>query len=98
MTAPSLPTTPLLTVRQVADILTLSESTVKALARSGKLAAYRTGGCWRFDSADVRAYLASVWTGWPTSTGADEIDLDVPLPKGFKPVDFEALLRKQARR
>jgi excisionase family DNA binding protein len=96
MTAQPLPTTPLLTVRQVADILTLSESTVKALARSGKLSAYRTGGCWRFTEDDVSAYLASVRTGRPAR--ADEIDLDVPMPRGFKPVQFEAELRKQARR
>jgi excisionase family DNA binding protein len=48
---------PLLTAPQVAELLSVSESLVYALRRTGKLRAVRVGTLLRFRPADVRAYI-----------------------------------------
>ncbi len=43
----------LFTVSEVADFLHLSEHAVRAMAREGRLPAYKVGGLWRFDLAVI---------------------------------------------
>ena len=50
-------TNSILTPREVADYLRLSEHTVLRLARSGALPSFTIGASRRFDFADVRAYI-----------------------------------------
>ena len=56
-------TTPLLTVKDVADRLAVSQSTVYDLAATGKLSCYRIGsrgrGVVRFTEEQVAAYLSA---------------------------------------
>ena len=48
---------PLLTPPEVAKRLTVSQSVVRRLARSGELPSLKIGGSRRFDPADVDAYV-----------------------------------------
>ena len=48
---------PLLTLKQVAVVLGLSERSVRRIIRAGDLPAIRIGGSPRIRSADLRAYL-----------------------------------------
>jgi excisionase family DNA binding protein len=47
------------TARHVADLLGLSELTVKRLARRGQVPAVKVGRTWGFPPAKVRAWLAA---------------------------------------
>lgn len=47
----------LLTAQEAAATLGVSKTTVARLRRSGRLAAVGVGGVWRFDPADVRAFI-----------------------------------------
>jgi excisionase family DNA binding protein len=51
------PIEPLLTAEDVARLLSVSESLVYQLRRSGKIRAIRVGTLLRFRPADVRAYV-----------------------------------------
>jgi excisionase family DNA binding protein len=53
----SAPTTPLFTTREVADLLRVSPSMIRALNRRGELSAIYVGRLPRYGAADVRAYL-----------------------------------------
>jgi excisionase family DNA binding protein len=57
--------------RHVADLIDLSELTVKRMARRGKLPAVKIGRGWEFPPAKVRAWYAG--DDWS------------PLPPGGKP-------------
>lgn len=46
-----------MTVREVARALSVCEETVRRLRRRGQLRGSAIGGRWRFDPADVQAYL-----------------------------------------
>ena len=62
--------------RHVADLIDLSELTVKRMARRGKLPAVKVGRGWEFPPAKVRAwYAGEMWE--PRRTV-------VPLPKKKK--------------
>jgi len=45
------------TVKQVADYLQLSTSTIYSMARDGVLPASRIGNQWRFDKAEIDHWL-----------------------------------------
>lgn len=47
-----------MTVEEVAQLLRMSEETVKRLLRGKQLVGYKIGGAWRIDRADFAAYLA----------------------------------------
>jgi excisionase family DNA binding protein len=49
----------LLTVRQAAKVLTLSERTLFTLTKSGAIPAVRFGRAVRYDPADLRAWIES---------------------------------------
>lgn len=56
--------TPLLTVAQVAELLSVSESLVYRLASDGEIPSYRIGrGALRFRQEDIEAYLSSRLNG-----------------------------------
>lgn len=55
---PALPTEPLLTIREVAALLSVSERTVHRVIAEGLLARHRVGRLVRISRSDVGAYLA----------------------------------------
>lgn len=48
---------PLITYREAAEILGVTERTVSSLVKEGKLRAVRFGRSVRFDPADIRAFI-----------------------------------------
>lgn len=46
-----------LTVKQVADLLTVNERTVYRMANNGELPAFRVAGSWRFLEEDIRGWI-----------------------------------------
>jgi excisionase family DNA binding protein len=89
----------LLTVRDVADHLRVSESTVKHLARTGDLASFRVGKLYRFTQAMVDQYLTGTATpaGQAIAAVSEPVLLsDEPMPVGFEPVG--AVLAREAAR
>lgn len=60
----------LLTTRDAADVLRLSEYTVRQMARDGRLPAMRLPGGWRFLEADLHRWLEqNRWTTAIPKTG-----------------------------
>lgn len=47
----------LLDIRQVQNILKLSERTVFRLIKSGELRGFKAGSKWRFEMSDIQAYI-----------------------------------------
>jgi excisionase family DNA binding protein len=47
----------LLTVKQVQEILKLSERTVFRLIKNGELKGFKAGRDWRFEQKDIDAYI-----------------------------------------
>ena len=75
----------------------LSESRVKELARDGAITAARIGRLWRFEAADVEAYLASTRAQRavarqqrlaPAVNATSAVLEPIQWPAGFEPVDF----------
>ena len=56
-----MPTSPregeILTVKQVADYLKVTERTIYRLAAAKKIPAFKVGGSWRFSRADIDAWI-----------------------------------------
>jgi excisionase family DNA binding protein len=50
----------IVTVKEVATLLKLKESTVCALAAAGKLPAFKLGKSWRFDMEEVERWIAGM--------------------------------------
>jgi excisionase family DNA binding protein len=50
--------TPLLTVREAADVLRVSERTLWTLTHSGELRAVRVGRSVRYDQSDLASWIA----------------------------------------
>lgn len=53
----ALPDTPYLTIADVLRRLHISDTTARHLIKSGQLPAYKIAGRYRFDPADVQAFL-----------------------------------------
>ncbi|NQV27745.1 MAG: helix-turn-helix domain-containing protein [Rhodopirellula sp.] len=51
--------TPLLTVREAADVLRVSERTLWTLTHSGELSAVRVGRSVRYDQSDLASWIES---------------------------------------
>jgi excisionase family DNA binding protein len=47
----------LLTIKQVQEILKLSERTVFRLIKNGELQGFKAGRDWRFEQGDIDAYI-----------------------------------------
>lgn len=56
---PPAPLTPLLTVREAADVLRVSERTLWTLTHSGELPSVRVGRSVRYDANDLAAWIES---------------------------------------
>jgi excisionase family DNA binding protein len=56
-------TEPLLTAREVADVLGFSPATIVDWAESGKLRAFKVGGRLRFRESELEAWLETKRTG-----------------------------------
>lgn len=50
----------IVTVREVATLLQLKESTVCSLAAEGKLPGFKLGKSWRFDLEEVERWIAEM--------------------------------------
>jgi len=49
----------ILTIREVADYLKVTERTLYRLAQEGKLPAFKVGGAWRFRRGDLEQWIKS---------------------------------------
>jgi excisionase family DNA binding protein len=47
----------ILTIRQVADYLKVTERTIYRLAGAKKIPAFKVGGTWRFSKVDIDAWI-----------------------------------------
>lgn len=47
----------ILTIREVADFLKLTEKTAYRLAAEGKLPGFKVGGSWRFKQSDIDTWI-----------------------------------------
>ena len=48
-----------LTLREVAELLKLSEKTLYRLVQQGKLPSFKVGGSWRFRRTDIEKWIAN---------------------------------------
>jgi len=63
----------LLTARQVAEMLQVSEETVRRLARRRVLRGHRVGGMWRFHPEAIDEYLFGAGSTPTPRQAADEV-------------------------
>ncbi len=49
----------ILTIREVADYLKVTERTIYRLAGGKKIPAFKVGGTWRFRKADIDGWIAA---------------------------------------
>ena len=49
----------ILTIREVADYLKVTERTLYRLAQEGKIPAFKVGGAWRFRRGDLDQWIKS---------------------------------------
>jgi excisionase family DNA binding protein len=47
-----------MTLREVAELLKLSEKTLYRLAQQGEIPAFKVGGSWRFRRTDIEMWIA----------------------------------------
>lgn len=47
----------IMTIKEVAEYLKLTEKTAYRLAAEGKLPGFKVGGSWRFKSQDIEAWI-----------------------------------------
>ena len=47
----------ILTIRQVADYLKVTERTIYRLAAAGKIPEFKVGGTWRFSRAEINRWI-----------------------------------------
>lgn len=47
----------ILTIKEVADFLKLTEKTAYRLAAEGKLPGFKVGGSWRFKQSDIDTWI-----------------------------------------
>ena len=62
-TMPPETTDRLLTIRDIADRLRMSQKTVRRWIKNEELAAYRLGRQWRISERDLRRFLRDRWHG-----------------------------------
>jgi excisionase family DNA binding protein len=48
-----------LTVRDLAELLRVDEKTIYRMAQRGELPGFKVSGSWRFEDADIRAWIES---------------------------------------
>ncbi len=48
----------IITIKEVAKFLKVTERTLYRLVQEGKVPAFKVGGSWRFELADIEAWIA----------------------------------------
>ncbi len=48
----------ILTIKEVAEYLKITERTLYRLVQEGKIPAFKVGGSWRFQLSDIKAWIA----------------------------------------
>ena len=61
-----------LTVKQVAELLSVNERTVYRMAKSGELPAFKVSGSWRFMEDDIRQWIEEQKKRAKENTGGNE--------------------------
>lgn len=56
----------ILTLRQVADFLRVTERTIYRLAAAKKIPAFKVGGTWRFSRAEINQWIQRLQEGGTT--------------------------------
>ncbi len=64
----------ILTIREVADYLKVTERTLYRLAQDGKLPAFKVGNSWRFRREDLKRWISEQSRGAGTNRGDDRLD------------------------
>lgn len=57
----------ILTLRQVAEFLKVTERTIYRLAAAKKIPAFKVGGTWRFSRAEINLWIQQQTTGGTSS-------------------------------
>lgn len=60
---PTIPISPYLTTKQVADLMQVKESTVRLWLRRGLLKGFRAGHCWRVSQEALEAFAVPAGLG-----------------------------------
>lgn len=47
----------IMTIKEVAEYLKIKEVTAYSLAAKGEIPGFKVGGSWRFDKADIEAWI-----------------------------------------
>jgi excisionase family DNA binding protein len=58
----------ILTIKQVADYLRVTERTIYRLAAAKKIPAFKVGGTWRFSRSDIESWIRQQSVGGPERT------------------------------
>ncbi len=61
----------ILTIKEVAQYLKVTERTLYRLAQDGKIPAFKVGASWRFKQADIDAWIEDQKPGMARSDGGD---------------------------
>jgi excisionase family DNA binding protein len=58
-----------MTIKEVSEYLKLAEKTAYRLASQGKMPAFKIGGSWRFDKADIDKWIEEQKAVQPKEAG-----------------------------
>ena len=61
--------TQIMTIKEVSEYLKLAEKTAYRLASQGKMPAFKIGGSWRFDKADIDKWIEEQKAVQPKEVG-----------------------------
>ena len=61
--------TQIMTIKEVSEYLKLAEKTAYRLASQGKMPAFKIGGSWRFDKADIDKWIEEQKAVQPKEAG-----------------------------
>jgi excisionase family DNA binding protein len=64
----------ILTIKEVADYLKVTDRTIYRLAGGKKIPAFKVGGTWRFSRLDIDSWIKEQSTGKPDRAGQGKSD------------------------
>lgn len=68
----------ILTIKQVADYLKVTERTIYRLAAAKKIPAFKVGGTWRFSKTEINQWIQQQSGDGRTDRTADQGEVDDP--------------------
>jgi len=68
----------ILTIKQVADYLKVTERTIYRLAAAKQIPAFKVGGSWRFSRADIDEWIKQQSGGGRVNLKANKGEIDEP--------------------